>query len=103
MISYQKSKIVTHEEVERFINDTSDDKYLIAQVATIFGLFGACRGKELYNLLTGNIELAAKLVNFRIANIQSKIVQRICIVGNNIDFCCKYIALRPSVIPHLFE
>lgn len=49
-------EILRHEQVERFMNEGPDKKYLMVKIATIFGLFKTSRWKDLCNLLTENIE-----------------------------------------------
>lgn len=43
-----------------FINKAPDKKYLMVKVATNFGLFEACRRKELCSLLVEDVEVTKK-------------------------------------------
>lgn len=98
--SPKKSKTLTFEQVQRFINEAPDEKYLMVKVATIFGIYGACRREELCNLLIEDIELINKTLIVQIPNTKTKISRSFCIIGKYIDYFSKYAALRPSVINH---
>uniref|UniRef100_A0A1Y1M608 Tyr recombinase domain-containing protein n=1 Tax=Photinus pyralis TaxID=7054 RepID=A0A1Y1M608_PHOPY len=98
--SPKKSKTLTFEQVQRFINEAPDEKYLMVKVATIFGIYGACRREELCNLLTEDIELAGTSLIVQIPNTKTKISRSFCIIGKYVDYFSKYAALRPSVINH---
>lgn len=96
----KKSKILTQEQVERFMNEAPDEKYLMVKVATIFGLFGACRREELCNLLVEDIEVTNKSLIIQIPNTKTKVSRSFCIVGKYVDYFRKYFALRPSGLQH---
>ncbi|CAK1580078.1 unnamed protein product [Parnassius mnemosyne] len=46
----KKLKILTSNEVERFLNEAPDDRYLATKIALIFGIVGACCREELANI-----------------------------------------------------
>lgn len=96
----KKSKILTHEQVENFLNEAPDEKYLMVKVATIFGLFGACRREELCNLLVEDIEITNKSLVIQLPNTKTKVSRSFCIVGKYVDYFRKYNALRPPNIKH---
>lgn len=97
----KKSKILTLEQVERFINEAPNEKYLMIKVATIFGLFGACRREELCNLLMEDIEVMHQSLVIQVPNTKTKISRSFCIVGKYyVDYYRMYAALRPSAISH---
>ncbi|KAJ8973992.1 hypothetical protein NQ317_009024 [Molorchus minor] len=46
----KKLNVLTIEQVDQFLREAPDDKYLVMKVALITGVAGACRGKELVDL-----------------------------------------------------
>lgn len=96
----RKSKVLTFEQVEKFIMEAPDDKFLAIKVATIFGVFGACRREELCNLSVDDIQEAKKTLVVQIPNSKTKISRTFCIVGKYIEYHQKYAALRPSTVNH---
>ncbi|KAJ8949657.1 hypothetical protein NQ318_010076 [Aromia moschata] len=52
----KKSKILTEEEMQQFLNEASDEMYLLIKVAVAIGLTGACRREELWNLKTDDLK-----------------------------------------------
>ncbi|CAK1603812.1 unnamed protein product [Parnassius mnemosyne] len=67
----KKSKILTSNEVERFLNEAPDVRYLTTKVALIFGVVGVCPREELANITLKDIEAHGKmlLIKFRIQKI----------------------------------
>lgn len=52
----KKSKIILSvENVEQFLTDAPDLHYLLMKVVLVFGLNGACRRSEFYNIMTTDI------------------------------------------------
>ncbi|KAL0881723.1 hypothetical protein ABMA27_001517 [Loxostege sticticalis] len=58
----KKSKILTSDEVEKFLNEAPDDRYLATKVALIFGVVGACRREELANITLKDISISFKVI-----------------------------------------
>ncbi|XP_048001904.1 uncharacterized protein LOC125238594 isoform X2 [Leguminivora glycinivorella] len=52
----KKMKVLSIQNVEKFINEAPDDRYLAIKVALILGINGGLRCKELSNLQTNHIE-----------------------------------------------
>jgi integrase len=52
----KKSKILSQDDVSKFLTEAPGDTFLLIKVALIFGLYGACRSEELRKLNVGNIE-----------------------------------------------
>jgi integrase len=50
----KKSKVFTLEEMERFLDTASDDKYLL--LVLIVGVFGGCRIGELVSMLVDHVD-----------------------------------------------
>ncbi|XP_073941147.1 uncharacterized protein [Choristoneura fumiferana] len=52
----KKSKVLTAQNIETFLNEAPDYHFLLLKVVLVFGLSGACRGKELLTLTVDNIQ-----------------------------------------------
>ncbi|KAG4075855.1 hypothetical protein HA402_003681 [Bradysia odoriphaga] len=52
----KKSKILTLEDIYRFIKQAPDEIYLVTKVALIIGVYGACRRSELLKMSVNHIE-----------------------------------------------
>lgn len=96
----KKSKILTREHIDRFVNEGPDTKYLMVKVATIFGLFGACRREELCKLTVDDIEELEESLLVHISDTKTNIQRSFCIVGSYISYYRKYFALRPVNVTH---
>ncbi|KAJ8978489.1 hypothetical protein NQ317_009117, partial [Molorchus minor] len=51
----KKLNVYTIEQVDQFLREAPDAKYLVMKVALIAGVAGACRGKELVDLEVNNV------------------------------------------------
>jgi integrase len=52
----KKSKILSQDDVPKFLTQAPGDTFLLIKVALIFGLYSACRSEELRKLNVGDIE-----------------------------------------------
>lgn len=52
----KKSKILSREDVLKFIYKAPNETFLMKKVALIFGIFGGCRRQELVNMLVTHVE-----------------------------------------------
>ncbi|KAJ3659528.1 hypothetical protein Zmor_011212 [Zophobas morio] len=52
----KKSKVFTLEEMERFLDNASDDVYLLQKVIFVVGVFGGCRMGELVAMSVDDVE-----------------------------------------------
>ncbi|XP_063925239.1 uncharacterized protein LOC135139081 isoform X1 [Zophobas morio] len=52
----KKSKVFTLEEMERFLDNASDDEYLLQKVIFVVGVFGGCRMGELVAMSVDDVE-----------------------------------------------
>ncbi|KAF2878948.1 hypothetical protein ILUMI_27221 [Ignelater luminosus] len=92
----QKSKILTSQEVNQFLDDAPDDKYLFTKVALIVGITGACRKQELSQLKIDDIEDLGSAVLIRILDTKTKKPRAFTITGEFYEIYKKYATLRPS-------
>jgi integrase len=96
----KKSKVLKREHIDRFLNEAPDAKYLMAKVATIFGLFGGLRREELCKLTVDDIEELEDSLLVRISDTKTNVNRSFCIVGSYVTYCRKYVALRPPNVTH---
>jgi integrase len=57
----KKARVLTKEQVEKFLVEAPDDYWLLYKVITIFGIFGACRCDELLSLTVKDVEDIEKI------------------------------------------
>ncbi|XP_045466569.1 uncharacterized protein LOC123675267 [Harmonia axyridis] len=102
----KKSRILTSEQVDQFLREAPDDKYLMLKVALILGVAGACRGKELVNLEIDDVRDLGDSFLIAIRNTKNKIDRNFVIKNSEnsaISFVAifrKYVALRKTGTPH---
>lgn len=96
-----KAKVLTTEEVTRYLVEASDKQHLLEKVITVFGIFGACRREELLLLRVDNIEDTGRFLIVRLEDTKNKSSRKFTITEDDTPFqgCTlyrKYAALRPS-------
>lgn len=92
----KKSKVLSPEEIEKFILKAPDEKYLAVKIALIFGISGACRREELANIKLQDVQHQGEVIVVKIPDTKTK-VPRTFIIDD--DFCKlvkAYESLRPS-------
>ncbi|XP_073964583.1 uncharacterized protein [Choristoneura fumiferana] len=92
----RKSKVLTPNEVEKFIKEAPDNQYLATKVALIFGITGACRRQELNNITTKDIENHGEMLLVKIPNTKNKIPRSFTIHGPFYEIVKKYESLRST-------
>lgn len=97
----KKSKIFTRDQIEQFLKCAPDDEYLLMKVATIVGVFGACRREELCQLTLDNVEDMETSLVIKISDTKTKVPRNFTIVEKfYLDFYRKYTDLRPADVVH---
>ncbi|KAJ8910454.1 hypothetical protein NQ315_008866 [Exocentrus adspersus] len=93
----KNAKVLTLDQIDKFLLEVPDKDFLMIKVALIFGVAGACRGKELHQLTISDLML----------EIQKNNVDRNFIINNSnkngidlIEVCRKYMALRKPETTH---
>ncbi|XP_066256703.1 protein tramtrack, beta isoform-like isoform X12 [Euwallacea similis] len=93
----KKSKLFTHEELNRFIDEAPDLIYLATKVAVIFGLMGACRKHELHAITIDDVRDFGTAMMITIPSQSSNLIPRqFTITGDYYQYCANYMKLRPS-------
>lgn len=96
----KKSKILTREQIDKFLNEAPDTDYLMMKVAIIFGVFGACRREELCSLKLDEIEELENSLLIHIPDTKTNVQRSFCIPSNYVSYYRKYAALRSPSTPH---
>lgn len=98
----KRSKIFTLSEINKFVKEAPDDKYLMLKVYAIIGFFGKCKREELFTMTVDNIEEKSNdLLMVTIRNTKAKKMREFIITGAHyIWYYKKYIALRPDSCEH---
>lgn len=96
----KKSKILTKEQIDTFIDTAPDDSYLMIKVVLIMGVFGACRREELCQMTLDNIQDLGTSLMVTIPNTKTNVPRTFTVVGKYMEFYHRYLALRPAKIPH---
>lgn len=97
----KKSKILSATDMNNFLENAPDKKYLMMKTALIFGISGACRCHELKDLTINDIKDIENSLLVEIHNTKIKFSRSFHISGFFYDICKKYINLRPSEMDHI--
>ncbi|KAJ8909322.1 hypothetical protein NQ315_016113 [Exocentrus adspersus] len=102
----KNAKVLTLDQIDKFLLEVPDKDFLMIKLALIFGVAGACRGKELHQLTISDVTDMdhALLVNVR--NTKNNVDRNFIINNSNkngidlIEVCRKYMALRKPETTH---
>lgn len=105
--SAKKSLTFTRDQINEFMRDAPDEANLPVKVATVFGLFGACRKGELANLLLSDVTDSVNHLLVRITEgktgARSFAVLPDGLAINGVELYRRYVSLRPvDAPPRLF-
>lgn len=100
----KKSKTLSKEEVLNFLNNASDEDYLMEKVALAFGILGACRKGEIVNIKLRDIEDKGSVLVINIPVTKNYKARSFCVLDNQelnaMGLYRKYLALRPENVGH---
>jgi len=95
----KKSKVLSREEVLKFIHEAPNKTFLMNKVALIFGVFGGCRRQELVNMLFTHVEDRKTVFVVNIPETKTDKRRVFTIVDeekmNSLQLIRDYISLRP--------
>lgn len=97
-----KSCTFIMENVTKFLNEAPDEKYLLFKVVLVFGLNGACRKCELFNITMNDITDTGTVAVITLHNTKTK-TKRVFTITDDCDaynLFKEYLALRPSDVKH---
>ncbi|XP_063631753.1 uncharacterized protein LOC134802950 isoform X5 [Cydia splendana] len=95
----KKVKALTYENVEKFIDEAPDDKYLATKVALIFGVTGGLRRQELSLLTTNHIDNHGEIFIIKIPHTKNKLQDSFVVPGKYYKTVKKYQDLRVASAP----
>lgn len=98
----KKSRILSSDEIKRFIHEAPDHQHLLNKVVLIFGIMGGCRRKELHDLKVDHVKDVDSLLLVNITNTNTKTFRSFTITGKYYNICKKYMDLRPVVCDNFF-
>lgn len=97
----KKSKIFTRQNIDKFIAEAPDDKYLMFKVVAVMGILGACRREELCQMSLNNIEDLGNTLVVNIPDSKTRVSRTFTVITETyIDLYHKYLALRPAHVNH---
>ncbi|KAH0813878.1 hypothetical protein GEV33_008913 [Tenebrio molitor] len=92
----KRSKTLTSLEINRFLNEAPDEKYLFTKVALVIGINGACSRQELCKLKINDVEDLGSAALIKIPDARTKKTRMFTITGEFYEIYKKYATLRPS-------
>ncbi|XP_031359091.1 uncharacterized protein LOC116182690 [Photinus pyralis] len=102
----KKSKVLTREEMDRFLKDAPNDKYLLSKVVLTLGVAGACRGNELCTSKITDVCDVGDMLVVNIRDTKTNVDRTFTIVNNDrsnlnfVELCRKYMSLRKPNTNH---
>lgn len=95
----KKSKVLSREDVLKFIHEASNETFLMNKVALIFGVFGGCRRQELVNMLVTHVEDRKSVFVVNVPETKTDKKRVFTIVDedemNSLKLIRDYMSLRP--------
>ncbi|KAJ8978240.1 hypothetical protein NQ317_016391 [Molorchus minor] len=80
-------KIFTRQNIDKFIADAPDDKYLMFKVVALMGILGACRREKLCQMSLNNIEDLGNTLVVNIPDSKTRVSRTFTVITETyIDF-----------------
>ncbi|XP_046630008.1 tyrosine recombinase XerC-like [Neodiprion virginianus] len=92
----KKSKVLSSENVEKFLTEAPDREYLTTKVALIFGISGACRSNELVNIRLRDVKKEGNLLVVNLPDTKTKRPRTFVISEEFVKIVQQYTDLRPQ-------
>lgn len=100
-IPRKESRIFTRDNIEEFLSNAPDDKYLVMKVILIVGITGACRCEEMVKININDVVDVASHVTVRVRETKTNLYRSFNIVGElSINILRDYLAQRPEGMEH---
>lgn len=102
----KKSRILSKENITKFLLEAEDEKFLLTKIVMVIGISGACRREELKNLRTEDVHDEGSVFRIVIPNTKTKVSREFFITPgdinglNMVQLVRKYAAMRPRSIEH---
>ncbi|XP_031348032.1 uncharacterized protein LOC116174282 [Photinus pyralis] len=98
--SAEKSLVFSKNQLINFLTSACDEQYLLMKVVAIFGLFGACRRIEFYNLCVSDVQEEGAVFVVNLKDTKTHQPRTFTILNddnmNYTELIKKYINLRPK-------
>lgn len=94
----KRSKTLTSDEINKFINDAPDYLHLSTKVALVLGICGSCKRDELKNLTMDDIQDVGTAILVKIPTPKKKVPRKFIVTGHFYNIYKKYADLRPPDI-----
>ncbi|KAJ8912535.1 hypothetical protein NQ315_014479 [Exocentrus adspersus] len=91
----KKAYTFSSEEINKFLIEACDEKYLAMKVTMIMGIMGACRANEMYDMKTEDIKDLGSAFLVNVPNTKTKVSRKFTITDNFYPICQKYMDIRP--------
>lgn len=93
----RKTEVFTAEQVNTFLVEAPDSKYLAMKAVLVFGLVGACTGNEITNVKTDYVKDKGNEFIVSIPDTKTKVANAYVIDRHFAEIVRKYINLRPRM------
>ncbi|KAF2881012.1 hypothetical protein ILUMI_25160 [Ignelater luminosus] len=92
----KKARVLTKDQLDKFLTDAPDEKYLGIKVILILGISGSCRCDDLVKLKIEDIEDFGSSLLVRIPDSKTHKMRSFSVIGEEyISKYRKYVSLRP--------
>lgn len=106
----KKSKILTKQQIDKFLKEADDQIYLAVKVVLIAGIFGASRRDELVKMTFNDIEDFGSCIKIVVPDTKTNVTRQFIVTAGDIpemsmvDIVRKYLKLRPEKLssPRMF-
>lgn len=92
----RKSQVFTKEDISKFLLEAPDEIYLMKKVVAIFGVAGACRTDEIYNLKIKDVEYKNCVMLVQILSTKNNVQRRFVVTEDWVTPVNRYMQLRPK-------
>jgi integrase len=94
----KKTKILSKQQVDNFLHNAPNEKYLATKVILILGVTGGCRCDEITSLTMGDIEDLGSAILIKLQDTRNYKSRSFIIVEKfYLEICRKYISVRKDI------
>ncbi|XP_015176802.1 PREDICTED: uncharacterized protein LOC107066566 [Polistes dominula] len=92
----KKARTLSPEQIDRFLREAPDREFLATKVALIFGVLGACRRKELCNVMMDDIQDKGDMLLVKVPDTKTGKSRSFIVTNEFYDIYKKYAKSRPT-------
>ncbi|XP_044729656.1 uncharacterized protein LOC123293006 [Chrysoperla carnea] len=93
------AQVLSARQINQFLEEAPDEKFLAVKVALIFGVQGACRRQELCDLTLNDIEDSGRQLLVKIPQTKNEKSRSFVVTGDFYQIYKKYANSRPANVP----